>query len=357
MQEQSQALAIRQTSQPVVQGIEMLPLEQIVARVQGIQRLMTVVMKPGEHYGTIPGCGDKPTLFKSGSEKLAMTFKLCPKNDVTVVDLPYGHREYRICCSILSLDGGFVGQGHGCASTMESKWRYRSENTGRPVPPEYWRSRDVLLLGGPEFSPRKQKGQNGQTTWMIFQRVEHDNPADYYNTCLKMGVKRAQVAAILTVTGASDIFAQDLEDYSEFDEREAPPETKSESPFEGKTPAEEKGKRKQAPPAPKEEPRQQPPPPPVQQQQSAPQQPPATAAPAGNGTPDWGRADSEKVYQELDRIQQEAKLTASQCDGWAMARHGKGFMELPLAMLKNICKAPAAWVQQVREAKSEVANG
>ena len=42
-------------------------------------------------------------------------------------------------------------------------------------------------------------------------RVEHDNPADYYNTALKMAKKRAQVDATLTVTAASDFFTQDLE--------------------------------------------------------------------------------------------------------------------------------------------------
>ena len=43
-------------------------------------------------------------------------------------------------------------------------------------------------------------------------KVEHDNPADYYNTALKMAKKRALVDACLTVTAASDIFSQDLEE-------------------------------------------------------------------------------------------------------------------------------------------------
>jgi hypothetical protein len=330
MTEQVQAMVVRQPGQSaVVQGCEMLPIEQIVQRVQGVQRLMHVVMKDGEHFGKIPGCGDKPTLLKAGAEKLQMTFRLCPKFEIETIDLPFGHREYRVCAMMLSHDGGFLGSGHGCATTMESKWRYRSESTGRAVPPDYWKTRDPLLLGGHEFSPRKQKWQNGQTTWMIFQRVEHDNPADYYNTCLKMAVKRAQVAAVLTVTGASDIFAQDLEDYSEYDERETPPEAKPESPFEGRTPAEE---RRQAP-----------------QAQPAKQQ--AAAEPA---TKDWARASSEAVYSEVDRISQEAGLTPTILDSWAKKRHGKEFMELPLAMLKSICKDPAAWVNTV---KSEVANG
>jgi hypothetical protein len=46
-------------------------------------------------------------------------------------------------------------------------------------------------------------------------KVEHDNPADYYNTVLKMAKKRAHVDAVLTATAASDIFTQDVEDMPE----------------------------------------------------------------------------------------------------------------------------------------------
>ena len=43
-------------------------------------------------------------------------------------------------------------------------------------------------------------------------RVE---PADISNTVLKMACKRAEVAMVLTVLAAGDIFSQDLEDVSE----------------------------------------------------------------------------------------------------------------------------------------------
>ncbi|HIJ50738.1 MAG TPA: hypothetical protein HPP54_06770, partial [Nitrospinae bacterium] len=43
-------------------------------------------------------------------------------------------------------------------------------------------------------------------------RTDHDNPADYYNTVLKMAKKRALVDAVLTATAASDIFSQDIEE-------------------------------------------------------------------------------------------------------------------------------------------------
>lgn len=44
------------------------------------------------------------------------------------------------------------------------------------------------------------------------ERVENIDIADTYNTVLKMAKKRAHVDAILTVTAASDIFTQDLEE-------------------------------------------------------------------------------------------------------------------------------------------------
>ena len=43
-------------------------------------------------------------------------------------------------------------------------------------------------------------------------KAENPDIADTYNTVLKMAKKRAHVDAIITVTAASDIFTQDVED-------------------------------------------------------------------------------------------------------------------------------------------------
>jgi hypothetical protein len=70
------------------------------------------------------------------------------------------------------------------------------------------------MIGGKGFSTKKVDGN-----WMIAKmtggKVEYDNPADYYNTCWKMAKKRALVDAVLTVTAASDIFTQDVEEMVE----------------------------------------------------------------------------------------------------------------------------------------------
>ncbi|MFK4765146.1 hypothetical protein ACI3L3_10270 [Desulfobaculum sp. SPO524] len=186
--------------------------EELRGQVALIQNVMHSVMKNGEHFGVINGCGNKPILLKSGAEKLAMTFRLAPTYDIERTDLPNGHREYHIVATLRSIvTEALIGQGVGACSTTESKYRFRTQDTGNPVPKEYWDTRDPKILGGSQFSPRKVRVNGGQE-WRIFERVEHDNPADYYNTCLKMAKKRALVDATLTATAASDIFTQDLED-------------------------------------------------------------------------------------------------------------------------------------------------
>jgi len=195
-----------------------LSLEQVKRHVNLVQIVMRDVMQEGEHYGRIPGCGTKPCLLKPGAEKLNLTFRLAPSYEVRRTDLPGGHREYEVICTLTSIaTGAVLGQGVGSCSTMESKYRYRVgeiEFVGIPVPSKYWQTRDKRLLGGEGFVPKKNP-ETGKWEIAKQQRVDHDNPADYYNTVLKMAKKRAHVDAILTVTAASDIFTQDIEELAE----------------------------------------------------------------------------------------------------------------------------------------------
>lgn len=188
-----------------------MTVNELLGQVSLVQDVMRSCMKEGEHYGKIPGCGDKPTLLQPGAQKLLLTFQMAPEYQITQRDLGNGHREYEVKCRLTSIGSQkFIGEGVGACSTMESKWKYRSENTGKPVPQEYWDTRSSDLLGGHSYSARKMKDK-----WFIFHRVEHDNPADYYNTCLKMAKKRALVDATVTRTAASDIFTQDVEEIEE----------------------------------------------------------------------------------------------------------------------------------------------
>jgi hypothetical protein len=222
-----------------------MTVSDLLAQVNLIQEVMGKVMKDKEHYGVIPGCGDKPALLQPGAQKLMVTFRLAPQYDIDERQLDKGHREYRVTCTLKTIASGmFVGQGAGSACTMEGKWRFRvapKKLTDKPVPKAYWDLRQTdpaaaqTIIGGKGFSVKKD--ENG--SWMIAEgssdKVEHDNPADYYNTVLKMACKRALVAAVLTATAASDIFTQDVEEIAE-NMRVAAAEPPSESTPAIKTP-------------------------------------------------------------------------------------------------------------------------
>ena len=202
-----------------------LTVESVIERVSLVHRLLREVMQSDVHYGKIPGCDDKPTLLQPGAQKLCMLFRLNP----TVLiedrnDLPDLHREYSTTIRLISeASGDPVAEGVGCCSTMEAKYRFRTgpkKDTGEPVPPEYWNKKKAdpkgaqALLGGQGFVV----GKDGSGQWTIHARgakVEHDNPADYYNTVRKMAFKRAYVHATINATAASDIFTQDIEESPE----------------------------------------------------------------------------------------------------------------------------------------------
>ena len=196
--------------------------EAMQAQVALIQGVMKSVMRKGEHYGIIPGCGDKPSLLQPGAQKLIMTFRLVPDPEIDVIDLPNGHREYRAKVRLSTQNGIFLGAGVGSCSTMEGKFRYRKADLICPVC-----GKDAIIKGRVEFGGgwlcyqkkggcgKKWSDNDNPFVGAISEKVEHDNPADYYNSCEKMAYKRALVSATLTVTAASDIFTQDVEDMPE----------------------------------------------------------------------------------------------------------------------------------------------
>lgn len=184
-----------------------MTVSELVDQVQKIQQYMNKVMQKDEHYGIIPGT-KKPTLLKPGAEKLCLAFRLDPNYELVREIREKGFIAYTVKCSLSHIPtGNSVASGIGSCNSREMKYHYRSANTGKPVPGNYWKDRDPALLGGSQFSPRKKDGK-----WFIFEQIENDNPWDLDNTLIKMACKRALVAATLNATAASDIFTQDIED-------------------------------------------------------------------------------------------------------------------------------------------------
>lgn len=173
--------------------------QQMVAQRAAIVEAMQTVMRKDIDFGTIPGT-PKPTLYKPGSEKILSMFNLAATPTVEDLSTPDTIR-YRVHVAIVHIPtGNMLGVGVGEASSAESKYQWRAV-----VCNEEWEET-------PEDRRRNKwkKGYQGNGATCIRQiRADME---DIANTVLKMAKKRAQIDAVLTVTAASDVFAQDIED-------------------------------------------------------------------------------------------------------------------------------------------------
>lgn len=149
--------------------------DTVVAQQQLVKDVIRKVMKKDVHFGVVPGT-TKPTLYKPGAEVLNLTFRLAP-DYVTETIFDGKHMTVRSKCSLTHIPSGKVfGSGEAICSTKEKKYRIRKD-------------------GG--------------------KIVENANLEDCWNTVLKMGNKRALIAAVLNVTACSDEFTQDMGDDQE----------------------------------------------------------------------------------------------------------------------------------------------
>lgn len=183
--------------QPAVEsyGSRSLTAADIRAQVNLIQDVMKEVMQEGVHYGKVPGTNGK-SLWKPGAEKLMATFRLAGDPEVESLGED-GEFHYRVKLRLSASGGQFVGAGIGECSSLEEKYAWRAAVSQK----EY----DAT----PENRRRIKYRRDGEV------RQVRTNPWDVSNTILKMAKKRAQVDAVITATGASDIFTQDIEDLPE----------------------------------------------------------------------------------------------------------------------------------------------
>ncbi len=134
-------------------------------RVKLMQEFIKDMMVPGVDYGQIPGCL-KPSLFKSGAEKLCDIFGFSKQVEVInrTADWEKGIFSYEIKVILINKRTGFIeAEGLGFCNTMEKKYL----------------GQDAYSISG---------------------------------TVLKMAKKRALVDAVLSATRSSDLFTQDVED-------------------------------------------------------------------------------------------------------------------------------------------------
>lgn len=201
-----------------------IDVSELVQQSKVIEEAMRLAMTDGIHYGRIPGV-NKPTLLKPGAEKLLVLFRLAPEYDTEKIWHEDGHLTVMAKCSLRHIPTGLkIAEGEGLCTTRESRYAWRK---GERVCPECnepqvreGKARDGRP--GNWYCWKKQGGCGA--TWdldseqgslfraMETGRVANPDLPDTYNTVLKMGDKRALLAAVLNGTAASDVFTQDMED-------------------------------------------------------------------------------------------------------------------------------------------------
>lgn len=226
------ALAVRERGTALVTRDE-ISVQQLVSQRALIQDVMQRVMKKDVHYGVIPGV-KKPSLFKPGGEVLNVLFRLAPSYRSEKIWHDDGHLTVITTCTLTHIPTGLtIAEGEGLCTTRETRYAYRQGGRTCPAcgatgtirkskfPPRETDYPGAQRSDPPGWYCHAASGGCGAnyaandeaiTNQEDVGRVENPDLADTYNTVLKMGGKRAMLAAVLNGTAASDVFTQDVED-------------------------------------------------------------------------------------------------------------------------------------------------
>lgn len=179
-----------------------LALAHMKQKLALVQTFFKEVMVPDQDYGIIQGT-DKPTLYKSGAEKLCELYGFSPK--VAQVeeqsDMDTGFYRARVTVALVHRrTGTVVAEGVGEANTREGRYRWR------------WTPEWKLPKGIDTSSLQGEKRRDKKGREYMMYKIENDDPWTLWNTVLKMAKKRALVDAALSATRSSGLFTQDMED-------------------------------------------------------------------------------------------------------------------------------------------------
>lgn len=199
-----------------------LSTDDILRRLTKIEEVQRKAMKQGIDFGVIPGTGSKPTLLKAGAEKLCVLFRLDAQCQTErVFDGP--HLTATTVCTIYhQVSGERLGSATAMCSSKESKYAWRKASR---VCPEC--GKEAIIKGRAEYGGgwvcfKKKDGCGAKFPDLdpaivdqLQGRVPNDDIADQFPTVLRIAEKRALVAAVRLVTGASAIFDEDMPDHDE----------------------------------------------------------------------------------------------------------------------------------------------
>lgn len=145
-------------------GAKRLTVEEAEEFESEINRFIEKALVCGRDYGRVP-YGSKPTLFKSGAEKIQVFLGLIARTEITnrIEDYNAGFFSYEVRVYLIDYNGVVRAEGVGICNSREGKY---AKNSGYAV----------------------------------------------MNTIVKMAKKRALVDAVLNVAALSARFTQDVED-------------------------------------------------------------------------------------------------------------------------------------------------
>lgn len=180
-------------------------IEVVKSGYVAMRQLVKEVMVEKEDWGKIPGVS-KSVLFKAGAEKVSKLLNLSPKHIQTNSIIRDDLILYEYKCELYNHEGRFMGDCDGACNSKEEKYRWKkTQLTSKEAT-------DVDLL-------KKLKAEGKLTKSEYSGDVKYfrkEEKADYYdiaNTIMKMAEKRSFVGAVLVVTGLSEFFTQDMEDF------------------------------------------------------------------------------------------------------------------------------------------------
>ena len=85
----------------MVDTTKALDIQQVKLQVQQVNHLLKEIMQVDQHYGKIPGCGDKPTLYQPGAQKIALLWGFGASYNIARDDHDGMHREYQVICKLM----------------------------------------------------------------------------------------------------------------------------------------------------------------------------------------------------------------------------------------------------------------
>lgn len=182
-----------------------------------IARVQREYMNEGEDYGLIPNT-PKPTLFKSGAEKLAQLYGLAARVESAFVagdgektpPLTFNAECY---LHLGSFDGAIVAVGHGTANSWEKRYRRDTKVCPNCSQPKIIKSKYdpgwYCLNCKSKFGPNDERLTSDNESAAPLN-VQVRESYDLGVTLLKMSEKRAFVDAVLRATATSGLFTQDV---------------------------------------------------------------------------------------------------------------------------------------------------